>query len=75
MQGVLAAETTVLVELKTIRSVLLVLHCVVVSLFAFIASECNFYAHLGTSNSIASLCRFAKTGKNLRNKNNPFANR
>ena len=59
MQGVLAAETTVLVKLKTIGSVLLVLCCVVVSLLAFIASQCNFYAHLGTSNSIASLCRLA----------------
>ncbi len=68
MQGVLTAERTILVEFKTIRCVLLVLHCVVVPLLAFIASECNFYAHLGTSNSIASLYNFADLGKNLHSK-------
>ena len=41
----LAAETAVLVEFKTIRIVLLVLGTVIVSLFAFAANECDFYSH------------------------------
>jgi hypothetical protein len=55
VQGVLAAETAVLVHFKTIRRVLLVFYGVVVSLLAFVASECDLYSHFGTSNSIASL--------------------
>ncbi len=46
----LTAETAVLVHFKTLRCVLFVLHCVVITLFAFVASESNFDAHLfGTS--------------------------
>jgi len=45
VKGMLAAETAVLVEFKTIRIVLLVLGTVIVSLFAFAANECNFYSH------------------------------
>ena len=41
----LAAETAVLIEFKTIRIVLLVLGTVIVSLFAFAANECNLYSH------------------------------
>ena len=51
MHGVLAAETTILVQLKTIRRVFLVLGRVVVPLLAFVASEGDFNAHYGTSNS------------------------
>ena len=68
MKRMLLAELAVFVHFDTVCIVLLVLHCVVVSLFAFIASECNFYAHLGTSNSIASLYNFADLGKNLHSK-------
>ena len=63
MQSVFAAETTILLELKTIGSVFLVLHRVVVSLLAFIASKRDFYSHYGTSNSFASLPDFGSLGK------------
>ena len=42
MHGMLAAETTILVHLDAIRSILLVLHRVVVSLLAFVASQGDF---------------------------------
>ena len=45
MESVLAAEATILVELKTIGIVLLVLHCVVVPLLALGASQCDLNAH------------------------------
>ena len=41
MQGVLAAETAILVHLESVGIVLLVLLCVVVSLLAFGAGESN----------------------------------
>ena len=44
MHGVLAAETTILVHLDAIRSILLVLHRVVVSLLAFVASQGDFHS-------------------------------
>ena len=46
MQCVLLAESAVLVHFETIGIVLLVLHCIVVSLFAFCASKCYFYSHV-----------------------------
>jgi len=46
VKGMLAAETAVLVEFKTIRIVLLVLGTVIVSLFAFAANECDLYSHV-----------------------------
>ena len=55
VRGVFTTETAILVHFKTIRGVLLVFHCIVVSLFAFVASKCDFYSHRGASISIASL--------------------
>jgi hypothetical protein len=45
VQGVLTAETAILVELKTIGIVLLVLEGIVVPLLAFGAGKCDLYAH------------------------------
>lgn len=53
-----AAEWAELVHLKTVRSIFLILDGIVVSLLAFIAPKCDFDAHYGTSNSIASLLEF-----------------
>ena len=52
MRGVLAAETTVLAHLERVRSVLLVLEAVVVSLLALVAPKSNFDSHFGTSFNI-----------------------
>ena len=46
MDGVLLAEGAVLVQLELVRGVLLVLHRVVVSLLALVASERDLNAHL-----------------------------
>ena len=46
MDGVLLAEGAVLVQLKLVRGILLVLHRVVVSLLALVASERDLNAHL-----------------------------
>ena len=46
MERVLAAEGTILVEFQLVRGVLLVLHGIVVSLLALVASQCDFHAHL-----------------------------
>lgn len=62
MHGVLAAETTILVQLKTIGRVLLVLCRVVVPLLAFVASEGNFDSHYGTSNSYCLPVGFVRSG-------------
>ena len=45
MCGVLFAETTVFAQLHPIGVVLLVLHCIVISLFALGASQCDLGAH------------------------------
>ena len=46
----LTAKTAVLVHLQTVGVVFLVFHCIVVALFAFVASQGNFNPHvLGTS--------------------------
>jgi hypothetical protein len=45
VQGVLAAETAVLVELKTIGIVLFVLERIVISLLAFGAGQSDLNAH------------------------------
>jgi hypothetical protein len=45
VNGVLLAESAVLVHLKSVRVVLFVLHCVVVTLFALCAGQGNFYSH------------------------------
>ena len=42
MFGMLSAERAILAELKAIAGILLVLHSIVVSLLAFLASEYNF---------------------------------
>ncbi len=43
------AEAAVLVHFKSVRVILLILHCVVVALLALSTSECNFNSHDGTS--------------------------
>lgn len=45
MHCVLAAETTILVHFKSFGVILLVLHCVVISLLALGAFHCNFNSH------------------------------
>ena len=45
MHGVLAAERTIFVHFKLVRSVLLVFERVVVPLLALVASESDFYSH------------------------------
>ena len=55
VNGVLLAESAVLLHLETIGVILLVLHGVVVSLLALRASQSDFNAHYGTSLKIASL--------------------
>ncbi len=49
MKSVLLAESAILVHFKSVRIILLVLHCVVVALLAFCTSECDFNSHDGTS--------------------------
>jgi hypothetical protein len=46
VQSVFATETAVLVHLKSVWIVLLVFLCVIISLFAFRANQCNFDSHL-----------------------------
>jgi hypothetical protein len=58
----LAAETTILLHLKTLRSILFVLHGVVVSLLALIAPKYDFYAHFAAPPLIASLLGIDKSG-------------
>jgi hypothetical protein len=55
VNGMLLAESAILLHLKTIGVILLVFHSVVVSLLALRASQSDFYAHYGTSLKIASL--------------------
>lgn len=45
MKSVLSAELTILVHLKSVGVILLVLHCVVISLLAFSARQCDLYSH------------------------------
>jgi len=49
VNGVLSAESAVLLHFETVGIVLLVLHGVVVSLLALGASQSDFNAHNGTS--------------------------
>ena len=49
MESVFLTESAVLIELQSVRIVLLVLERVVVALLAFCASQCNLYSHDGTS--------------------------
>jgi hypothetical protein len=46
VERVLSAEGTILVQFQLIRGVLLVLHGIVVSLLALVASQSDFHAHL-----------------------------
>ena len=46
VERVLSAEGAILVQFQLVRSVLLVLHRIVVSLLALVASQCDFHAHL-----------------------------
>ena len=55
MGGVLLAEGTVFAQGDFVRGVLFVLHGVVVSLLAFVASERDFYSHNGASFDVGIL--------------------
>ena len=55
MNSMLFAEAAVLVHFKSVRTVLLVLHCVVVALFAFCTSQSDFHSHDGTSRSFSEI--------------------
>jgi hypothetical protein len=44
VESVFLAETAVLVHLQPVGCVLLVFHCVVITLFAFGARKCNLYS-------------------------------
>jgi hypothetical protein len=46
MERVLLAEGAILVQFNLVRGILLVLHGIVVSLLALVASQGHFYAHL-----------------------------
>jgi hypothetical protein len=46
VERVLSAEGAILVQLQLVGSVLLVLHGIVVSLLALVASQSDFHAHL-----------------------------
>jgi len=60
--GVFTAEPAVFVHLHPVRRVLLVLHGVVISLFALVAPKGNFHAHVfGTSYSRPP-CEFGSFG-------------
>ena len=49
MKGMLLTEPAILVHFELVRRVLLVLDCVVVTLFELRASQCHAYSHFGTS--------------------------
>ena len=49
MNGVLPAETAILIHFQSVRIVLLVFGCVVVALLALAASQSDFNSHNGTS--------------------------
>ena len=55
VNGMLLAESAILLHFETVGVILLVLHGVVVSLLALRASQSDFYAHNGTSLKFASL--------------------
>ena len=45
VQGVLAAETAVLVKFESVGIIFLILHSVIVALFAFAACKSDLYSH------------------------------
>jgi hypothetical protein len=49
MNGMFAAEPTILFHFKSVGVVFLVLLCVVVSLLALAARQCDLNSHFGTS--------------------------
>ena len=49
VDGMLLAESAILLHLETVRVILLVLHSVVISLLALRTSHGDFHAHNGTS--------------------------
>jgi hypothetical protein len=57
VNGVLLAESAILLHFETVRVILLVFHGIVVSLLALRASQSDFNAHDGTSLKFASLYR------------------
>jgi hypothetical protein len=65
VKSVLLTESAVLVHLKPVRIILLVLHRVVVSLFALCAGQCNFNSHDGTSRCTEKYLGLKKTSASL----------
>ena len=63
MEGMLAAEAAVLVELETIGIVLLVLEGVVVPLLALGAGQCDLDAHVSNSPLIVGSAAHAPCGR------------
>lgn len=55
MDCVFAAEAAIFIHFELFGGILFVLHRVVISLLAFIASQNDFNAHFGTSIFVASL--------------------
>ena len=57
MQGVLSAKTAVLVHFKSVGAVLLVLGCIVISLLALGACQCDFCLHINSPHYLYSKSR------------------
>ena len=53
MRSVLLAETTVFAHFQPVRIVFLVLHCVIISLLALGARQCDFGTHGHPPNSVS----------------------
>ena len=68
MQGVLFAETAVLVHLEPVRTILLILGCIIISLLALGACQCDFCLHLNSP----QYPQFQKQGF-CQHKENPFS--
>ena len=66
MNGVLPAETAILIHFQSVRIVLLVFGCVVVALLALAASQSDFYSHYAhLLGNIQKLYRIIKLCENL----------
>ena len=60
MKSVLSAESAVFVHFKTIRIVLLVFHCVIVSLLALCALQCDFCSHIINLHTVINISRLPR---------------
>ena len=71
MDSMLLAETAILLHLEPVRAVLLVLHGVVVALFALSAGQGDFHSHLSSAppfNGLFSLPRACRPYPEKRHK-------